>query len=211
MKIETERLEIRLLNPEHLALWLDDLPRLEQEFTCRYRGRTARGRFPDDRRNPTRRDLRRCGLSAMAQLLVPHPENRPHSRRLGDLQGSPGPRRLCRNRLRTWPRLRTQRLHDRGRRSSLHLGLAAGRRPAHHRRNGCRRIRLAADPAKMRIPGAQPRRNLPVDPVSGFPILRRLSTAIIARHHAIPAVLFRISPTIHSVSPPLPYFPASYK
>lgn len=45
MKIETERLEIRLLNPEHLALWLDDLPRLEQEFTCRYRAEPLAGDF----------------------------------------------------------------------------------------------------------------------------------------------------------------------
>nr|WP_249413307.1 hypothetical protein [Alistipes montrealensis] len=45
MQIGTERLEIRILTPEHLALWLDDLPRLEQEFTCRYRAEPLAGDF----------------------------------------------------------------------------------------------------------------------------------------------------------------------
>lgn len=45
MQIGTERLEIRLLTPEHPTLWLDDLPRLEQEFTCRYRAEPLAGDF----------------------------------------------------------------------------------------------------------------------------------------------------------------------
>lgn len=37
MKIDTERLEIRLLDAEQLSLWLNDLPRLEQELNGTYR------------------------------------------------------------------------------------------------------------------------------------------------------------------------------
>lgn len=39
MTIDTPRLEIRLLGAEQLSLWLNDLPRLEQELS---RGETVR-------------------------------------------------------------------------------------------------------------------------------------------------------------------------
>ena len=37
MKIDTDRLEIRLLTAEQLSLWLNDPPRLERVLECRYR------------------------------------------------------------------------------------------------------------------------------------------------------------------------------
>ena len=45
MQIDTSRLEIRLLAPEQLTLWLDDLPRLERELVCRYRAELPVGEF----------------------------------------------------------------------------------------------------------------------------------------------------------------------
>lgn len=45
MKIDTARLEIRLLTAEQLALWLHDLPRLEQELDCRYGAEPLAGDF----------------------------------------------------------------------------------------------------------------------------------------------------------------------
>ena len=45
MQTDTARLEIRLLTPEELTLWLDDLPRLERRLECRYRAEPLAGDF----------------------------------------------------------------------------------------------------------------------------------------------------------------------
>lgn len=45
MQTDTARLEIRLLTPEQLTLWLDDLPRLERRLECRYRAEPLAGDF----------------------------------------------------------------------------------------------------------------------------------------------------------------------
>lgn len=45
MQTDTARLEIRLLTPEQLMLWLDDLPRLERRLECRYRAEPLAGDF----------------------------------------------------------------------------------------------------------------------------------------------------------------------
>ena len=45
MQTDTARLEIRLLTPEELTLWLDDLPRLERRLECRSRAEPLAGDF----------------------------------------------------------------------------------------------------------------------------------------------------------------------
>lgn len=45
MQIETPRLEIRLLTPEHLGWWLGDMPRLEETMNCTYRAEPLAGIF----------------------------------------------------------------------------------------------------------------------------------------------------------------------
>lgn len=172
MQTDTARLEIRLLTPEELTLWLDDLPRLERRLECRYRAEPLAGDFRtivEMQRTATLADAASPQWHSFWFLI----RKRPYGRRLGGLQGASRSGRLCRNRLRTGPRIRTQRLHARGRRSLVRLGFAAGRRPACHRRNQHRRPRLAAPAPQMRIPRTQPRGNLSVDSVNGFSATRR--------------------------------------
>ncbi len=45
--IETERLRIVPLTPPQLALWTEDLPRLEAELACRYDAEPVEGLFRD--------------------------------------------------------------------------------------------------------------------------------------------------------------------
>lgn len=45
MKIQTERLELILLTPSQLNLWIEDIPALEKELNCFYRGEPMDGFF----------------------------------------------------------------------------------------------------------------------------------------------------------------------
>ena len=45
MKIETLRMELTLLTPEQLGLWLNDTPRLERTLGCSYRAEPLAGDF----------------------------------------------------------------------------------------------------------------------------------------------------------------------
>ncbi|MCI2058777.1 MAG: GNAT family N-acetyltransferase [Oscillibacter sp.] len=45
MKLETERLELAVLEPKQLRLWAEDLPALEQELACSYRAEPMEGHF----------------------------------------------------------------------------------------------------------------------------------------------------------------------
>jgi ribosomal-protein-alanine N-acetyltransferase len=43
--IETERLELHLLNEEQLRLWIEDISALEKELNCSYQGESLEGHF----------------------------------------------------------------------------------------------------------------------------------------------------------------------
>ncbi|MEG0751985.1 MAG: GNAT family N-acetyltransferase [Oscillospiraceae bacterium] len=45
MKIETERLELIVLNARRLKLWVDELPTLERELCCHYKAEPLEGFF----------------------------------------------------------------------------------------------------------------------------------------------------------------------
>lgn len=47
MQIETGRLKITALTPEQLELWTTDLPRLEKELECSYKGEPVTGIFKE--------------------------------------------------------------------------------------------------------------------------------------------------------------------
>lgn len=45
MKLETERLELRVLNSHELRLWMEDIPALEWEIKAAYKGEPVEGDF----------------------------------------------------------------------------------------------------------------------------------------------------------------------
>ena len=45
MKIETERLELHVLDAHQMRLWLDDIPQLEKELDCSYKAEPMEGFF----------------------------------------------------------------------------------------------------------------------------------------------------------------------